>query len=66
MNKSNFIEILVIVLFVLWLVSAMAMVTFLNFNAMQSDLGETFSTVILYVFGFGWIPPFFLIIKEAH
>jgi hypothetical protein len=66
MNKSNFIEISVIVLFVLWLVSALAMVVFLNFNAMQLDLGETLSTVILYVFAFGWMFPFLLIIKEAH
>lgn len=66
MIKFKFVEIVATVMFVLWVVAALAVAVFVNFQCMKLSLGETLGTVILYVFAFGWMFPFFLIMKQAH
>jgi hypothetical protein len=66
MKRNKFIEVLAVVFFGLWIISAVPIIVFLNSKAMEMSMGETLTQVTIYVFAFAWMLPLGLLIKEVH
>ena len=66
MRRYKFVEVLAVVFFVLWIMSAVPIIVFLNLKAMEMSMGETLTEVTIYVFAFAWMLPLGLLIKEVH